>query len=161
MKYLLILLLLTNYLVAMQKERLIIDAQKFESYNSENLSIFTGNVTLKKNQDTLSADKIEIYIQPKEKNKKREILKYIATGNTTFEIVTKDKHYKGKGDKIIYNKTIQEYQIIGKASIKEINEDKTLLGEKIILNQKTSEAKVIGTKKKPIRFIMEIQNKSQ
>jgi len=166
MKYILTFLLAITTLFAAEKtqvkNQLVIDAEQFESFDAKGFSIFTGNVKMTKIKDKLDSDILEVYMTPikkGEKKKKRVVLKYIAIGNVSFEIFTKDKHYKGRGEKVIYKPTILEYEIIGKGSIKELTEDKTLIGDRIILNQTTGESKVSGSKNKPVRFIMQIESK--
>lgn len=139
-------------------EKLIIDAKKFEAYDAKGFSLFTGDVKLRKGKDKLDSDELEVYMSKKVKDKKREVLKYIATGNVSFEVVTVGKHYEGKGDKVIYNPKLLKYTIIGNGYLKEIVEDKTLYGEQIFIDQATGEANVKGTSKKPVRFILNIED---
>lgn len=167
MKYILTLLMIVGIVFAQSdqkpKNQLIIDADQFEAYDNKGLSIFTGNVKMTRIKDKLNSDKLEVYMTPKKEGvkQKRVALKYIATGNADFEVYTLDKHYIGSGEKIIYNPQKLEYEIIGKGYLKEVNENKTLLGEIIFLNQTTGEARVRGTKNKPVRFIMEIESKEK
>ncbi|WP_258239444.1 LptA/OstA family protein [Arcobacter sp. LA11] len=139
-------------------QKLIIDASNFETNDAKGLSIFTGDVKLKMAKDKLNSDKLEIYVKPQTKGKAKKPLKYIATGNVDFEIVSNEKHYKGKGNKVIYNPDKQEYTVIGNGYLKEVTEDRELFGEKIFINQLTGSAKVSGSKKKPVRFILNIEN---
>jgi len=161
LSFLLIFTTLISQANEIPKNKLIIDAEKFETFNTKGLSVFKGNVKMTRMKDKLNSDILEVYMTPlkKDEKKKRVVLKYVATGNVSFEIYTEDKHYLGKGDKVIYKPNTLEYEIIGKGSIKELTEDKTLIGDKIILNQTTGEAQVSGTKNKPVRFIMEIESK--
>lgn len=168
MKYIVFLLMFCGSIFAASqdnsKNKLIIDADKFEAYDNKGLSIFTGNVKMSRMKDKINADKIEVYMTPKkdnEPNQKRVALKYIATGKANFDVYTLDKHYIGKGDKIVYSPSKLQYEIIGKGFLEEVNENKALYGEKIYLNQTTGEAKVEGTKNKPVRFIMEIESKEK
>lgn len=139
-------------------EKLIIDANKFETNDMRGLSVFTGNVKLKMAKDTLNSDKLEIYVKPNSKGKAKKPLQYIATGNVSFDIHTNDKNYKGKGNKIIYNPNKQEYIVLGKGYLKETTEDRELFGQKIFINQQTGSAKVVGSENKPVRFILNIDN---
>jgi lipopolysaccharide export system protein LptA len=162
MKFMIAFLLIFTSIFAQAKtkEKLVIGAENFEAFDKKGLSIFTGNVNMESAKDKLTSDKLEVYMTDSTKNgkkQKRVVLKYIATGNVNFEVFAQDKHYKGKGQKVIYKPKKLEYEIIGKGSIKEINENKTLFGESIILNQITGEAKVRGAKNKPVKFIMEIE----
>lgn len=156
MKFLLMVLLTSSMLFA-TSEKLIIDAKNFETDDSKGITIFTGNVKLKKAKDKLNSQKLEIFMKANSKSKAQPD-KYIATGNADFEIHTNGKIYKGKGNKIIYEPKKQEYTIIGNGHVKEEVEKRELFGETIYINQVTGNAKVKGTSKKPVRFIINIEN---
>ena len=153
-----IILALSLILSLATAEQLVIDAQKFEAYESKGFTLFEGNVKLKRAQDRLNSDKLEVYLSKKTKTKKSEPLKYIATGNVSFNIVTNGKKYEGKGDKVIYNPKELKYTIIGNGYLKEKVEDKTLYGDRIYINQLTGEANVKGTSDKPVRFILNLDS---
>ncbi|RXK02571.1 LptA/OstA family protein [Arcobacter sp. CECT 8989] len=139
-------------------EKLIIDAKNFETDDKKGISIFTGNVKLKMAKDRLNANKLEVYMKPKSQGQNLEPLKYIATGNVSFTIFSNGKHYKGKGNKVIYDPKKLEYTVLGKGYLNEVTEDRKLYGEKIFINQETGNAKVSGTDNKPVRFILNIDN---
>lgn len=139
-------------------ERLIIDAKNFETDDSKGVSIFTGDVKLKMVKDKLNANKLEVFMKPKSQGKNLEPLKYIATGNVSFTIFSNGKHYKGKGNKVIYDPKKLEYIVLGKGFLNEVTEDRKLYGEKIYINQETGNAKVSGTDNKPVRFILNIDS---
>jgi len=151
-------LLVTSTLLFSATDKLVIDAKNFETDDSKGITIFTGNVKLKKAKDKLNSNKLEIYMKPKTKGKARQPLKYIATGNADFEIHTNGKIYKGKGSKIIYDPVKQEYTVIGNGYIKEEVEQRELFGDKIFINQLTGNARVSGSDKKPVRFILNIES---
>lgn len=158
MKYFILLLSLTLFANA-ASEKLIIDASTFETDDSKGITTFTGNVKLVMEQDKLNSQKLEIFMKPNSKGKAVEPLKYVATGGTTFEIMSNGKIYKGKGNKIIYSPNTQEYTIIGNGYVKEETEKRELFGEIIYINQLTGNAKVNGSEKKPVRFIIDVNNK--
>ena len=139
-------------------EKLIIDAKNFETDDKKGISIFTGNVKLKMAKDRLNANKLEVYMKPKSQGQNLEPLKYIATGNVSFTIFSNGKHYKGKGNKVIYDPKKLEYTVLGKGYLNEVTEDRKLYGEKIFINQETGNAKVSGTDNKPVRFILNIES---
>lgn len=151
-------LFITTTLLFSQTDKLIIDAKNFETNDANGLSIFTGNVKLKMGKDRLNSDKLEIYLEANSKGKAKKPLKYIATGNVSLELYSNAKHYKGKGDKIIFNPNTKEYTVIGNGYLNEVSEEKELYGEKIFINQITGNARVSGTEKKPVRFILNIDN---
>ncbi|NQY54823.1 MAG: lipopolysaccharide transport periplasmic protein LptA [Campylobacteraceae bacterium] len=142
--------------------KLIIDAKSFESNEKKGLSIFKGNVKLVRDKDVLKSDKLEIYLEAKKKGEKaRTPIKYIATGNVKFNIVTELKHYKGSGKKIVYSPQKNEYRITGNGKLKELNEDTSLSGEEIFINLISGEARLKGTDKKPVRLIINIKEKEK
>ena len=154
MKYLIGTLICSTLLLA-QSETLVIDAQDFQADDKKGISTFTGNVKIKMGQDKLNADKVDVYFATDKDNKKVP-LKYEATGKADFEIVTKDKHYIGNGDKIIYSPQKQEYTIIGNGFLQEKNDDRKVYGDTIYVNQISGEAKVKGSENKPVRFIINV-----
>ncbi|RXJ87061.1 lipopolysaccharide transport periplasmic protein LptA [Arcobacter sp. CECT 8985] len=158
MRNLFILLFFTTSIL-MASNKLIIDAKKFEGNDSKGISIFTGDVKLRKQQDKLDSDKLEVYMSKKSANKKRVPLKYVAIGNVSFTIISQNKkEYEGKGNKVIYYPQEDRYVIIGNGFIKERVEDRKIYGEKIFIDQKTGQARVNGTKNEPVRFIINLDD---
>ena len=139
-------------------QKLIIDANSFESNDLKNITIFKGNVQLEMSKDKLSSDKLEIYSKVNSIGKKKKFFKYIALGNVKFEISSNQKLYKGRGDSLRYNLESQEYTIIGNAFLEETMEAREIYGDTISINKLTSIAKVKGNDKKPIRFILNMEN---
>jgi len=82
--------------------------------------------------------------------------KFIATGKVKFSIIMKDKHYKGKGEKIIYDAEHKKYTVIGDGYLEEKIGGTKLYGDKIYLDEISGKAKMQGSKKKPVRFIMNL-----
>lgn len=156
MKYLAGLLLCSSLLFSAQSEKLIVDAKNFEADDKKGISTFTGNVKIQMDKDKLSADKVEIFFSTKP-GKAKTPSKYVATGNVNFTIVTKNKHYTGKGNKIIYSPLKEEYTVIGNGFLHEKRDDRKIFGEKIYVNQLSGEAKVSGSDNKPVRFIINVE----
>lgn len=138
-------------------DKLIIDASKFELNEKKGSTIFTGNVKMKKLDDRIEADKIEVYTSTPVEEGKREMRKFIATGSVFFIINTVDKIYEGKGDKLIYNPQEMKYTIMGNGFVEEKVDGTKLFGEIIYLDEKSGEAKIKGSEEKPVRFIMDIK----
>lgn len=154
-KYLVGLLIVSSSLFA-ETEQLIIDAKNFEASEKKGISSFTGNVKIKMGKDKLNANKVDVYFA-NGKNAKKTPTKYIATGNVDFVIVTKDKHFVGKGNKVIYSPKKEEYTVLGNGYIHETIEDRQVYGDKIYVNQLSGEARVNGTSNKPVRFIINVE----
>ena len=155
MKYLIGTLLCSTLLLA-QTETLIIDSQDFQADDKKGVSIFTENVKIKMGQDKLNADRVDVFFTT-DKNNAKVPLKYEATGKADFEIVTKDKHYIGNGDKIIYSPQKEEYTIIGNGFLQEKNDDRKVYGDTIFVNQLSGEARVKGSENKPVRFMINVE----
>lgn len=155
MKYLIGTLICSTLLFA-QIETLMIDAQNFEADDKKGISIFTGNVKIKMNQDRLNADRVDVYFAT-DKNNQKIPLRYEATGKADFEIVTKEKHYIGNGDKVIYSPQKEEYTILGNGFLQEKNDDRKVYGDTIFVNQLTGEARVKGSEQKPVKFIINVE----
>lgn len=158
MKYFAGLLLSASLLLSAQTEKLIIDSTNFETDDTKGITTFTGNVKFRKAKDKLDADKLDIYMKKNSQGKNLNPTKYIATGNVKFTLFTNGKHYKGKGNKVIYNPATLEYTVIGNGYLKEVIEDRELFGEKIFIYQNSGAAKVEGTEKKPVRFILNVES---
>jgi lipopolysaccharide export system protein LptA len=153
-------LLVCSTLLLAQTEQLIIDAQNFEANDKKGISTFTGNVKIQMGKDKLNAQKVQIFFVSKKGSSGKIPSKYIATGKVNFEILTNAKHYVGKGNKIIYSPIKQEYTVLGNGFLQEKNDNKKIYGEKIYVNQLSGEAKVNGSDKKPVRFIINIERGS-
>ncbi|EFU69480.1 lipopolysaccharide transport periplasmic protein LptA [Aliarcobacter butzleri] len=156
MKKYLIGTLFCSALLFAQSETLIIDAQDFQADDKKGISIFTGNVKIKMGEDKLNAQRVDVFFETDKKTNNKTPLRYEATGKADFEIVTKDKHYIGNGDKIIYSPQKEEYTIIGNGFIHEQNDDRKIYGDTIYVNQLSGEAKVKGSENKPVKFIINV-----
>ena len=155
MKYLIGTLICSTILFA-QSETLVIDAQNFQADDKNGISIFTGNVKIKMGEDKLNAEKVDVYFTT-DKNNAKVPLKYEATGKADFEIITKEKHYIGNGDKVIYSPQKEEYTILGNGFLQEKNDNRKVYGDTIYVNQLTGEARVKGSEQKPVKFIINVE----
>ena len=155
MKYLIGTLICSTLLLA-QSETLVIDAQNFEADDKKGISIFTGNVKIKMGEDKLNAEKVDVYFIT-DKNNGKIPVKYEATGKADFEIITKEKHYIGNGDKVIYSPQKEEYTILGNGFLQEKNDNRKVYGDTIYVNQLTGEARVKGSEQKPVKFIINVE----
>ncbi|APW65951.1 MULTISPECIES: lipopolysaccharide transport periplasmic protein LptA [Arcobacteraceae] len=160
MKLVLSLLMFSTFLLA-QTQQLIIDAKNFEANDKKGISVFTGNVKIQMGKDKLNAQKVEMFFVNRKGSTNKVPSKYIATGKVDFEIVTDTKHYVGNGDKIIYSPLKQEYTVMGNGFLQEKNDDRKIYGDKIYVNQLSGEAKVNGSDKKPVRFIINVERGSE
>lgn len=139
----------------LQAEQIEISSKSFYASESELKSEFIGDVLVKRGEDELSANKAIVYF-----DKNREPLRYEALGSAKFKAFLKGKRYSGSGDKLIYDVLRQTYTIIGNAHLKELDGDKNVYGQKILVNQKNGTYNVEGgDEKQPVRFIFNVQDK--
>ncbi len=129
-----------------------ITAQKFEADEKKMVSIFSGNVHLQRDLDEINASILTITF-----DKEGKPISYEASGDLHFAISADDQFFIGSADYMIYKPKDKEYKIVGNAFIHEINTNKKLYGEKIIIDRKSGKSKILGTSTKPVKFIFSIQ----
>ena len=134
-------------------EELKIKANSFTSDQNTGISIFTGDVRIKKKNDELNASKVTIFI-----DKKKKPTKFIAIGHVSFVIDTKDgSKYKGVAGKAIYYPKKKEYFFYDNVHLKQLNENKEILGDEVVLKTTDGKAYAKGLKKEPVIMIFNIE----
>ena len=149
MKYIIILFLLICGLYA---EKITVTADNFVADETKNISVLRGNVHIKKGADNITADKLVITF-----NAQRKPLKYTLTGNVNFDITTKKQHYKGDSNQIIYDPKSKLYTATGNVHIIDKIADRTLHGEKIIIDRITGKSTITGKKNQPVKFTFTVE----
>lgn len=135
--------------------KLEITADVFHGDENKLVNVLSGNVIVKKQRDTLRANTLTIFT-----DKNKNAIKYIASGNVSFEIFLKDKFYKGRAAEFIYDVKSDTYELNKRAYIQENNTERRLYGDKIMVNNKAQTYTVFGESKenKPARFIFKLDN---
>jgi len=152
-KIALFFIFLTNLLIA---ENVEITSKNFEADEKRLISIFTGNVHIKKGKDKIDASKVIVYFDENKKPKK-----YEAIGDVKFFIVLDiNRTYEGKAQKIVYLPNRLEYIFEKDVYIVQKPQMRKIYGEKIVINRKTGQAKVEGSDEKPVKFIFKIEENS-
>ena len=138
-------------------EKVEIESLKFEAYEERGISIFTGNVSIKKNEDKMFADKVVVFV-----DNERQIKKFEASGKTSFEIHTEDNNsFEGSADQFVYTPKSGELILTGNAKIKDMLNAREISGERVILYEKQKIAKVMGEEKKPVKLIFELEEEKK
>ncbi|MBQ7270673.1 MAG: lipopolysaccharide transport periplasmic protein LptA [Campylobacter sp.] len=144
-------------LFANASEKVEVTADNFFADEVKQISILTGNVTIKKGDyDTLKSDKLTITF-----DKNRQPTKYTATGNANFKILLNGKHYDGKGGVLTYTPTNETYTLENSAYLHESESKKEVFGDKIVVNREKGTYEVksgSGAEKKPIRLIFQVED---
>lgn len=138
-------------------EKVEVTADEFFADEVKQISILTGNVTIKKGDyDTLKSDKLTITF-----DKNKQPTKYTATGNANFKILLNGKHYDGKGGVLTYTPTNETYTLENSAYLHESESKKEVFGDKIVVNRTKGTYEVksgSGAEKKPIRLIFQVED---
>lgn len=138
-------------------EQVEITSDNFFADEGKQISEFTGNVHIKKGAyDELHANKVIVHFDTK-----RQPTKYIATGNAKFKVMMKEKHYDGKGDTLTYEPAKQLYTVSGNGHLHEVETDKNVYGERIVVDQIAGTYNVNSGEKKPVKFIFQIEDKQK
>jgi len=133
-----------------------VTSKQFEGDQSKGISIFSGDVVVKRAKDYIKADKV---IVTTDKKKKPTKLEFFGSNNHQIDFTINYENnisYKGKTDKIEYYPITREYILTGNVSVEGIVEKRKIYGEKIVLEQVNKKAKIFGTDNRPARFIFEV-----
>lgn len=133
-----------------QKVEITSDSMKAREQQKE--VHFIGNVTVKQLGNWLHGDKVIVYF-----NENNETKMYEATGSVTFEFKEEKRFYKGSADEVVYYPAKSQYILRGKAVIDDLMNKHHVNGDIITLDMVTGNAEVQGNKKKPVKFIFDME----
>jgi len=145
-----ILFILISISLFAEKVEITSDSMKAENLKKE--VHFIGNVKVKQLNNWLHSDNVIVYF-----DENNETKKYEALGSVTFEFKKEKSFYRGSANKVVYNPVKSQYILIGKAVIDDLINKRHINGDKIILDTVTGNAKVKGSKKKPVKFIFDME----
>ncbi|WP_201353400.1 lipopolysaccharide transport periplasmic protein LptA [Hydrogenimonas urashimensis] len=137
-------------------ERVEILSDRFEADDVKHVAKFLGHVRMKKGADELNASKVVVYFDAK-----RKPLRYEAIGKASFVIHMKKEGqlYTGKADKLVYLPKEQRYELYGSVVLKEPRLDRTVTGEKVVVEKLSGRASVEGGGDKPVKFIFKVEER--
>ena len=127
-----------------------------DSMNAENMKKevhFIGNVMIKQANNWLHGNKVIVYF-----DENNETNKYEAIGDVTFEFKKEKSFYKGSADKVTYFPVKSQYILTGKAVIDDQINKRHVNGDEIVFDMITGNANVKGSRKKPVKFIFDMEN---
>ena len=133
-------------------DKVEITSDEMSAENMKKEVQFMGHVRIKQEENWIHSDKIIVYF-----NDNNETKEYKATGNVTFEIKDKKHFYKGHANYITYLPIESKYILKDHAYVNDVLNKRYINGEKIILNMLTGNAKVQGSKEKPVKFIFDME----
>jgi len=145
-----LLFLLTT--VLLYAEKITVTADNFEAYETKKISVLSGHVHIKKGSDDIRADKLVILLDTANKP-----VRYTLTGHVLFDLHTKTQHFAGNAQKIVYDPAHKRYIAEGNVFLKEKNSDKTLQGEKIVIDRVSGKTIISGKKNRPVKFTFTVE----
>jgi lipopolysaccharide export system protein LptA len=152
-----IIIILLTITISLFSQELKIKSQKFTSDEKAGVSVFTGNVNIIKGNDELNASKITIYTDDK-----HQLIKFRAIGNTSFKIQTLDgARYTGEAQKVIYLSTEKEYHFYTDVRLQQIDDEKIVIGDEVILKTIEGKAYAKGAEKEPVIMIFNIPDEKE
>ncbi|MEA1891626.1 MAG: lipopolysaccharide transport periplasmic protein LptA [Campylobacterota bacterium] len=155
MRYIFILAyFLTTVLIS---QELKIKANEFNADEKIGISIFQGDVNIVKGDDELNASKVTVHTDVK-----HQPTKFIAEGKVSFRISTKNSSlYEGKAGKVIYMPMEKEYHFFKNVHLKQIDEQKEIIGDEVVLKTTEGVAYAKGAKKEPIIMIFKMPEEKE
>jgi lipopolysaccharide export system protein LptA len=148
-----LVLVLTVLITSLYSEELKVVADSFEADEKQGLSIFKGNVGIKKGSDEMNASMVTIHI-----DKNRHPTSYEAVGNVNFFITTEDNStYTGKAQKAVFIPNKKEYKFSGDVELIQLNKKKKIVGDDVVVNMIKGTAVAVGKKNRPVIMIFELE----
>ncbi len=154
---LLSLFISTLILSSLYAEELQIKADYFESDQKKGVSLFRGDVHIKKSYDEINATKVTIYT-----DKERNPIKFIAEGDVSFKLMDEHKKkYIGKAQKVVYTPKKEEYRFYTDVHLRQIDDKKEILGDEVVFDVASGKAHAKGVKNNPVIMIFDIKEKKE
>jgi lipopolysaccharide export system protein LptA len=143
--------------LSLYSQELKIKANAFQADEKSGISIFTGDVNILRSNDELNASEVTVYT-----DKNHKPLKFVAVGDVSFRIETKSGSvYKGVSQKAIYLPEKKEYQFYQGVHLKQLDENKEIIGEEIVLKATEGKAHAKGKKDGPVIMIFDVENQEE
>jgi lipopolysaccharide export system protein LptA len=142
--------------VSLWAEKVQVTSDNMKAFDAKKEIHFIGNAKVTQLEDWIHGDEIIVYFDDNNQTDR-----YVANGNVTFELHQKDSLYKGKADKVTYYPKKSEYVLTGKAVIDDLINKRHVNGDEIVLNKNTGNANVKGNRKKPVKFIFDMEKKGE
>ena len=145
------LLLLALFSMLIYAQKVQITSESFYAKDAEKQVHFINNVLVKQGKSWIHSDKVIVYFDDN-----NQTIQYDAIGNATYEVYKEKNHYKGHSDKVTYYPETSIYMFTGEAVIDDINNNRQINGNIVVVNAITGDADVKSTGKAPVKFIFDI-----
>lgn len=135
-------------------QKVDITSTQMEANATKKEIVFLGSAKITQGDSWIVADRIVVYFNDDNKTKS-----YNAKGSVKFEFIQKKSHYKGRAKEVLYIPIKQKYIIKGNAVIDDIANKREIKGNEIVLDMATGNANVKGSRRRPVKFIFEVESK--
>ena len=144
-------------LASANAEQLKIVADSFDADEKKGISVFIGNVKIKKVSDELNASKVTVYTDAQRKPQKM-----VAEGGVSFYIKTDTNDtYRGTSKKAVLLPTKRVYEFHTDVHLQQINQKKEITGDKVIIDTIKGKAFAKGAERKPVIMVFDIPDKNE
>lgn len=143
--------------LSLYSQELKIKADSFSADEKSGVSVFTGSVNVIKANDELNATEVTVYTDVNHKP-----LKFVAVGDVSFYIETKSGAlYRGVAQKVLYLPEKKEYYFYKNVHLKQLDENKEIIGDEVVLKATEGKAHAKGKKDGPVVMIFNVQNQEE
>jgi len=143
--------------LSLYSQELKIKADSFSADEKSGISVFTGSVNILRNNDELNATEVTVHTDSNHKP-----LKFVAVGNVSFYIETKSGSiYNGVAQKVLYIPEKKEYYFYNNVHLKQLDENKEIIGDEVVLKATEGKAHAKGKKDGPVVMIFNMQNQEE
>lgn len=133
-------------ILAQGAEQLKITADSFYGNEEAKRSVFEGHVMIQKGRDELNASRVEVGI-----DEARQPIRYEAKGDVSFSLFTDNNaSYAGRAERVVFLPLEQEYRFFGNVRLMQIDEQKQIDGDEVIVNIKAGTATAKGSGSRPV-----------
>ncbi len=151
-----IVFILLNVIFLSAAELKII-SESFEGNEKKGVTIFSGNVKISLESDEMNASVVTVFT-----DKDHVPYKYIAKGDVSFFISTKSgARYKGSAQKAIFMPEKSIYEFYKDVRLRQIDEQKLISGDEVVVNIKDGTARAKGAEKEPVVMILHIKDRNE
>ena len=152
-----ILVFLMLNILFLSAAELKIVSKSFQGNDKKGITVFEGNVKISLESDEMNASIVTVYT-----GKDHAPYKYIAEGNVSFFIQTKNKaSYKGRAQKAVFMPNDSIYKFYKDVQLRQVDEHKLISGDEVVVNVKNGTAMAKGAEKEPVVMILHIRDRNE
>jgi lipopolysaccharide export system protein LptA len=140
-----------------EEEEVRIEANIFEANEKDMVSIFSGDVKIKKGEDEINSSVVKIYFDEENQPEKYEMLDRVSFKLNLREGST----YLGKAERVYLYPNSQKYIFSENVKILEIETGRRIEGDKVSLDGETGSARILGGENRPVVMSFKIEKRDK